>query len=346
MKPTPLSIGIPYRDEGQNFALHAGGLIAAIQELPAELPREIIFCVNGSREGFSEELTSLVNEEGFDASQARVIDSSEGKLNAQRAIIQERRLQGYIAFVDSDVVLEKNVLRLLWEILESDAHCMVAYGQPVPIFPARLNYIHHLLRVHYSLRERVYRRPFFHGRAFMLRNWFFEDPRPLQGVSPQAAERLQLKLGPLVDDIVMSRIAVTKWGAGAIREVQAANVFFDPPDTIIGMYAGALRVALEVQRLDMLYPEQAQLQKTVFSKLWKAHGLAGFSFRLRAMHTAYHLLDTLVKKVASVHVWLVKIGLLHVRTLWIRVPGTKSFARIKRPWQNFKRLNERPSQRA
>lgn len=345
VRPTPLTIGIPYRDEGQNFALLAGGLLAALQEIPADLPRELIFCVNGSKDGFSHELAALVNDANFEGHQARVITSAEGKLAAQRAIVRERGFHGYVAFVDSDVVLEKNVLRSLWELLESDASCIIAYAQPVPIFPERPNYLHHLLRVHYSLREHAYNRPYFHGRAFMLRDWFFDEPPPLQGVSASVAERLRLNLGPLVDDIAMSRMAVARWGAKAIREVQQANVYFDTPDSLLGMYAAALRVGLEVQRLDLLYPEHAHMQDQVFNKSWKPDGLDRFSLRLRAAHATYRLLDASVKRAAKIHVWLVKIGLLKVKTLWVRVPGTKSFARHRRAWATFKKVGQASSRR-
>lgn len=335
---TPLTIGVPYRDEGQSYELLRGGLLSALESLPSSIPRELIICVNGSRPGFFEELAQRVAGDDFRSHHVRVITSAEGKLAAQRAIERERILKGYIAFVDSDVVLDKSVLHRLWSLLESDASCMIAYGQPVPVFPERLGFIHRLTRTHYALRERAYQRAYFHGRAFMLRNWFFDEPQGHYPVSPALARRLKLDRGPLVDDIAMSRMAVARWGVGAIREVPAANVYFDPPDDLRGLYAGALRVAIELQRLDILYPHHAHLQRTLFGKAGKRGGLKRFSRRLRVMHASHRLLDVAVKATARFHAHLIRVGLLSVDTLWIRVPGTKDFARHRKSWKRFKKV--------
>jgi hypothetical protein len=333
---TPITIGIPYRDEGQDFALLAGGLVAALQEMPPDVQCEVIICVNGSAPGFSEQLAGLLGSTGLGQYQSRVITSPEGKLSAECAIGQARQLHGYLAFVDSDVVLEKRVLRLLWTTLETDQQCMIAYGQPVPVFPRELSLLHRLLRVHYSLRERGYHRPYFHGRAFILREWFFDPPSEPR-VHPRVSDRLRLSVGPIVDDIAMSRMALSRWGLGAIREVQEANVYFDPPDTVRGIYAAALRVALEVQRLDLLYPDHVRvLPKTSCTSSWRFGGLRGFSLRLKMAHLSYRILDDCIKSTARVHVALVKAGVLQVKTLWVRVPGTKHFARNRREWEEFR----------
>ena len=50
MLPTAVTIGIPYRDEGRNLTLLAGGLLAALDELPrsyATLVKVLITCWNG-----------------------------------------------------------------------------------------------------------------------------------------------------------------------------------------------------------------------------------------------------------------------------------------------------------
>ena len=334
---TPLTVGVPCRDEGQDFSLFAGGLRGALRNLPAELPIEVLICVNGSREGFADQLASIVEVSGLSDSRVTFITSPEGKLEAMKAIARNRVLQGYLAFVDSDVVLEANVLRRLWEVLETDSRCMISYGQPVPVFPRQPNLIHRLSRAHYALRERAYHRPYFHGRAFMLREWFFDDPGQDRGIKPALVRRLKLQKGPLVDDIAMSLMAVAQWGTVAIREVREANVYFDPPDDLRGLYAGALRVALEIQRLDLLYPQHRRIMVSILTKSWRKQGLSRFSWYLRALHAAHRALDTTIKTTAQLHVRLVKHGILKVDTLWIRVPGTKSFARHRLAWLSFKR---------
>ncbi|MEQ1947236.1 MAG: glycosyltransferase [Bryobacteraceae bacterium] len=334
--PTPVTVGIPYRDEGQDFALLAGGLSQALDALPVEIAREVVFCVNGSPEGFARYLEMLAKESPLGHHGVRVITSAEGKLTAQQAIVDARSLAGYLAFVDSDVVLESNALRCLWEILESDSDCMVSYGQPVAVFPENFNWVHLLLRTHYSLRERAYCRVYFHGRAFMVRRWFLEPPTSAQAQHSASAKRLQLHRGPLVDDIVLSRIAVATWGPESIREVQEANVYFDPPDTLRGLYAAHLRVALELQRLDLLYPGHSHLQERVFTANWRPEAIQRFSRRLRLLHACYRLLEGSLRRAARIHVALVKAGLLNLDTLWVCIPGTKNFARHRNSWRSFR----------
>lgn len=338
--PTPITIGIPYRDEGQDFSLLTGGLLAALQELPPEVPCEVIFCVNGSGPGFAEDMASLLGQAELGQYQVRVITSPEGKISAECAIVHARHLQGYVTFVDSDVVLEKRVLWLLWTTLETDKQCMIVYGQPVPVFPRKRSLLHRLLRVHYSLREHAYRRPYFHGRAFMLREWFFDLPNEPRRVHPRIGARLRLSLGPIVDDIAMSRMAIARWGVCSIREVQEANVYFVPPDTIRGIYAAALRVALEVQRLDLLYPDHVRvLPKTCCVSSWRPGGLRHFSSRVQIAHLSYRMLFGCVNLTAKLHVVLVKAGVLRIRTFWVRVPGTKHFGRKRRVWDNFVKIS-------
>jgi len=340
MAGTPLTVGVPCRDEGQDLGLFACGLRDAVKDLQPNVPVDLIICVNGSREGFSKDLLSILEQTGLADLNVRVISSAEGKLNALRAIVANRVKIGYLAFVDSDVVLAPNVLRLLWETLETDHTCMVSYGQPVPVFPEEPNIIHRLSRVHYTLRERAYCRPYFHGRTFMLREWFFDNPKPLIDLHSSAARRLKLELGPMVDDIAMSRMAVARWGTDAIREVPQANVYFDPPDDLHGLYAGVLRVAVELRRLDCLYPEHAHLQRDLFANVWRRKGLRRFSWKVRTLHAMHRTLHASLRCVAQAHVLAVTLGVLSLDTLWIRVPGTKSFARHRVSWGNYKKRSK------
>lgn len=334
---TPITVGIPYRNEGQDFALLAGGLLEALRTLPRPLAAEVLICVNGSGDGFAAHLADEAAASGLGDYNVRVISSAEGKLQAMRAIARGRAFHGYLAFVDSDVVLAPNVLRRLWEVLESDDRCMVSYGQPVPVFPYDGNAIHRLSRVHYALRDHAYQRPYFHGRAFMLRDWFLEEPSGLDGIAKDVVRRLTLEKGPVVDDVAMSLMAVARWGSASIREVPEANVYFDPPDDLRGLYAGALRVAIELERLRLLYPQFATLQTRFLVKSWQRERLARFSWRVRSMHAVYRALDTTIQAGARLHARCVRLGLLRVESLWIRVPGTKRFDRHRRAWRVFRR---------
>lgn len=327
---TPLTIGVPCRDEGQDISTFASGLARALDGLSQNVEREVIIAVNGSTAAFTERLNVMLASHSLANHRLRIIDSPQGKLAAQRAVLDRRTLQGYIGFVDSDVIVEPKVMHLLWQRMESDPVCMIAYGQPVPIFPHQLNPLHQLMRVHYALRERAYHRRYFHGRAFLMREWFWDDPQPAPDRSLKLSRRLSLDSGPLVDDIALSRMAVARWGIQAIQEVQEANVHFDPPDTLRGMYAAHLRAILEIERLNQLYPQHAWLQKEVFANAWHQNDLRRFSRKMRVLHGAYRILEAGVKTLAKCHVVMIKRGLLRSRSSWICVQGTKCFARLPR----------------
>ncbi len=234
MNSTPLTVGIPYRDEGQDLDLLFKGLASALSHIPATVPREIIIAVNGSPAGCERRIEKQLNGSDLIKHNPRVISSRPGKLEALRSIAAARTLKGFVAFVDSDVVLDPHTLSFLHNRLEATPSCMIAYCQPVPVFPPVLNRVHRLLRVHYSLRDKVYKRPYFHGRAFALREWFLDErlPPPRRCASAALVKRLKLDAGPLVDDMIMSWLALDVWGPDCIHEERLANVYFDPPDTL------------------------------------------------------------------------------------------------------------------
>lgn len=205
MKIETLTICIPCRDEGQDLNLLLGGLNSALRSLPPELKLECFFAVNGSSSSFLLKVSALIAAHPIGSFDWTVIETQTGKLNAQRTVVEQRLSQGPIAFIDSDVLLEPNVLSLLIQELEQHPECHVSYAQPVPVFPRpNKNLLHRFMRVHYALRERSYSRRFFHGRTFIMRSWFWESPSSQKFFSSSLADRLSLAEGPLVDDIVLS----------------------------------------------------------------------------------------------------------------------------------------------
>lgn len=341
--PKPLTVGIPIRDEGQDFALCVSALAQALDRFPPETTIEVLVCVNGSSDAFAEAVGGMLQNVASPGVNWSVIRSDEGKLNAMQEIIRRRTLSGYLAFIDSDVVLAPNVLLRLWETLETEPGCAIAYGQPVPIFPAVPNTVHRLTRIHYALRERAYHRPYFHGRAFVMREWLLDTPRPHPALSSRLIERLRLDRGPIVDDIAISRMAIARWGADCIREALEANVYFDPPDDLGGLYAGKLRVAMELARLDLLYPHHALLGRSHGRSSWKAHGIRHLSGKIRTLHAIHRLMDAGLQLAAKMHVGFIRWGILKHRTLWVHVPGSKQFARHRRDWRHLKRQESEPA---
>lgn len=326
--PTPITIGIPFREEGQNVELLLRGLAVALDQLPMSIPREVVICVNGSPAGCVGRIEEHIRRSDLPPHNPRVISSQPGKLEALRAIVAARSLKGFVAFVDSDVVLDPRTLKALHHRLESTPSCMISYCQPVPVFPRVLNPIHRVLRVHYSLRDKLYKRPYFHGRAFALREWFLDTriASPNRIASTMVSDRLRLSAGPLVDDMIMSWVALDTWGPDSIHEERKANVYFDPPDTLRALYAANLRVAIETKRISFLYPQYVNAKRGTALSVWNHDRLSRYSWRIRLVHRAFRTLESILKRVAKIHVLLVTAGALRVNTLWIQVPGTKGFS--------------------
>ena len=104
---------------------------------------------------------------------------------------------------------------------------------------------------------------------------------------------------------------------------------FAPALTLRALYAANLRVAIEVKRVSILYPQYTTGTKTA-EVSWNPERLSRYSRRLRAAHLAYRVLEGVLKRLAGIHVALVTAGVLRVKTLWIQVPGTKGFRDARR----------------
>lgn len=63
--------------------------------------------------------------------------------------------------------------------------------------------------------------------------------------------------GLKIDDIYLSRKAAIEHGPGAIREVAGGRIWFRPPETFEGMYRTYRRMRMEIERLNLLFPETA-----------------------------------------------------------------------------------------
>jgi len=272
VKPVKITVGLPIHNEEGTLNQFLLALEESVKALPPHVVVETIACLNGSTDKSAEIVqkaakTSLGKKIGLS-----VAHSEKGKLNAQLEIVRNRTHDGPLCFMDTDTVPAKNTLSALLETLENDKGCYVSFARIEPFYSQQarntLTPFQHALCNKYASRSTS--RKYIHGRAFMLRD--DKELRHLQDDIPERAakvegivsDRLNLRAGPLIDDIYLSRAIAHKHGLNSIREVPGTKIYFHPPEHEEDLFAAIRRTATEIRRLNLLYPEYAHLE-TEFS---------------------------------------------------------------------------------
>jgi hypothetical protein len=183
-----------------------------------------------------------------------ILHSTGGKIEAQRSAV---RPAPFVVFADADIHVEENVLCELSRVLLDDSAVQVAYPSKVPLRPRSRSLLAEALYV-YNLRDGFQTpRRYFNGKCFAIRAWSaptLAELAPRLAVLPRD-NFYQFHAGLRVDDIYLSRLILERHGPGAIREVPGATIYFRPPETLVGMYRYCKRMRMEIERLDVLFPE-------------------------------------------------------------------------------------------
>lgn len=273
----PLTIGIPVFNEEQTLPVFFEHFTQAVDEMPRSVDVEALFCVNGCTDKSLDVIEALCQTRP-DLNLGIVL-SDKGKINAQVSALQNRKNDGYIAFMDSDVLPSRNTLKALYNKLDTDPQCYVAYAAVEPYYPpdSENSHFSDILATGYRYRSKQEPRKFFHGRAFML-----PDARYFEGINADIPERLNnikdprqvaflgLEKGALVDDIYLSRVVAHEHGLKSICEVPEAIVQFQPPKTLKDYRKIQHRTLTEIERLNILFPEHVYLQREHFEQDPKA----------------------------------------------------------------------------
>lgn len=235
-----------------------------------------IICLNGCTDN-TEEIV-LRAKKSFPRLKIRVIHSKRGKVFAQNAIIRavgQRNVP--VVFVDADVVLKKDAVRLLYEEIKRLPQLKVVGGWPVPSPPKTLTAwesvlykILHLRALNpeseiakhdvlpyksyalkfpqpsvskeFECRSKIY----FHGRIFMLKNAdVFDMPEDKN----------------LADDSFLPNMIHTKYGPGVIRTRFDAIGYYAPYLSLKQHFKTYRRLHLQLHYLDKNYREFKQVRK-------------------------------------------------------------------------------------
>ena len=330
--PQHLTIGIPLRNELGNIRRFLSSLKVAALRLPSNVEIETIFCLNGSTDGTEQVLRASCGELQKSGLNPLVITSNEGKMVAQAAIACNQECDGPICFLDADVIVDRECLRVLWNTLAGDASIQVVYATVVPDVGPRPSAAQRFQMMHYAVRDRIYQRKYFHGRTFILRSWDvpdFEKPAwqsdRQRSVIAASVESLRLERGPQIDDVFLSRLVAHRFGLDAIVEARDARVRFVPPATFREFYLGHRRLWIEIHRLNLLFEEHRYLQTDHFEQRLNHAQLRRLTVWQRLQYSAYRIAEVLAKRLAHCEIRLAEWNLQELRPQWPALASTKSF---------------------
>ena len=241
-------VAVTAKNEERAIAACLESLRRAIDFAEARLPLrfDLLVVLNDCTDGTE----AVVRRQG----DIQVLHTTGGLIEAQRAIV---RPAPFLVFSDADIFVEESALHGVAQVMLERPEVMVAYASKSPLPPRRRGLLAQALYV-YNLRDGFQtRRRYFNGKFFAIRRWQVPSREELRRrIDGLPADRFyQLGDGVRADDIYLSRRILHEAGPEAIAEVHGARLWFRPPETLAGMYRYYRRMRMEIERLDLLFPE-------------------------------------------------------------------------------------------
>jgi len=329
-KRIELTVGIAVRNEESALPDLCRSLRDALAELPPHYHIELLFCTNGTTDQ-SEDIIAAELASGFQTDYATLLRSEEGKLRAQSTIVEQRKYCGDAIFLDADCVIDRFCLAELCRAAEIHTSEPLINAEVWPIAGSLSGVLGYLQHCYYSMRSALSQQRYFHGRAFLLRN----PERLLRKIMQNLREdqvalskrpdlsHLALRTGPVVDDIAMSRQLCHDHGPAFMVRVPGAITRFAAARSIFDLYLAELRVATELERLDLLCPEHRTHQVSTFRRRIIARELWKWPWAMAAGFLAYHTLTRVLRGVAQLRLFLARLGYRHRFRIWAPLLTTK-----------------------
>lgn len=323
-----LTIGIPVKNEEKSLARLLESVMNSVGNLLTNINVEVIICLNGTTDNSECIIDRFIRECSNRKVLLSKIHSGAGKIVAQQAIVEFARYRGYTCFIDADIVVDNMCLYYLWRELVSNKQAYVAYAYVQPFDSIVSKTAVELIQdIHYKNRDVIFKRKYFHGRAFMMRDTMLLTCLSAGNLNEEQRLKkygfLNLNKGPLVDDIALSRVIVHEYGTDGIREVNNAMVYFTPPSTVYDFYEGQKRMVLEMKRLDILFPEHAYVQKKYFARGIRIRKLLQLPLWKIIWYGGYRLFEKIIQTIITIQMSLAYLGLGSVGSLWVELKSTK-----------------------
>ncbi len=251
MKPSQITvpIGVTARNEAQNIVALLTSLRVAVARATAELRcrYQIHVLLNDNRDHTPELLAAFTD--------ITVWLTVGGLVEAQRALVDHcGKTAPFLVFSDADILVHPDALLEVSRAMLRDPALEVAYAEKCPLPPLRRTPLARALYL-YNLREGYQtRRHYCNGQFFAIRRWRIPRPDQLRWDPRLDTPFLHLAAGIRTDDMYLSREILSRCGPDAIRCLPSA-IQYRPPETLRGMFRKYQRMRLELERLDLYFPD-------------------------------------------------------------------------------------------
>lgn len=245
---TTICLAITARNEEKAIGACLRSLLPSVEVAEASLPLNFDVVL------VADECTDRTVPVAQTFPRVRLLTCSGGKVEAQRCVANTTP---FVIFSDADILCTKNTVSAVCEAMLSDGQLQVAYPEKRPLPPQRRTLMAQALYCYNRVNGFQQPRRYFNGKFFAIRKWTvptLEQLRPRLDLFPD--DRFyNFHAGMRVDDIWLSREVLHRCGADAIREVSGGEIWYRPPETFTGMYRTYHRMRLEIERLNLLFPE-------------------------------------------------------------------------------------------
>jgi glycosyltransferase involved in cell wall biosynthesis len=243
-----IRIAVTARNEAKAIGAMLKSLMRSVEYAEARLPVRYDVLV------VLDECTDTSAEIARSFARVRTVESLGGKVEAQRIGLGDGP---FTIFSDADIIIGENVVWAVTRSMLNEPDLQVAYPCKEPMAPERRTLMAESLYCYNRVNGFQGRRRYFNGKFFAIRDWQVPTRAELE---PRLRAMLEDRFydfhgGMRVDDIYLSRDILRRYGPEAIREVEGATVRFRPPETFMGMYRTYYRMRLEIERLNILFPE-------------------------------------------------------------------------------------------
>ncbi len=310
-----LTLGIPVRNESLNLKQFINSLnisVDYLQNIYKDIKIEIIVCINGSTDNSENIIKNEIIASHLDV---HLIFSSEGKLNAIDAILNSKKYNDLIGFIDADTLLEVSAIYELYAEIVDNKNLFAVYSNMTP--RGNDSFIYRIQKSHYDSRFSN-TRGYIHGRFYILKN---ADLLKVERIKRNNKKWI-LEYGPLVDDIYLSRVIVATYGVGAIKEVEKSIIYFKPPQNLIDFFFGYRRIIIELKRLSFLYPEHNFIQKKYFSK--NRYGFKKYkNYEQKFLYLIYQIIVHFIKLIVGLEILLINFKIIKLKHVWKTTHSTK-----------------------
>jgi glycosyltransferase involved in cell wall biosynthesis len=247
--PTIVTVAVTAKNEAATIGGCLRSLLASAREAEAQLL--LAFRVVVILDDCTDNTEDIARSFGVETKL-----STGGLVEAQRLVARERP---FVIFSDADILIGETALTAVCRAMLENAALQVAYPRKTPLCPSSRSLLAEALYCYNRVNGFQDARRYFNGKFFAIRDWRVPTLAELQSrlarLSPDGF--YDFHVGMRIDDIYLSRDILLRYGGEAILEVPDSEIFFRPPETFAGMYHTYRRMRLEIERLNILFPESA-----------------------------------------------------------------------------------------